>query len=94
MKWGICEQISCHSPIGWNQDEIPYWDETLEEYRIYPAPIGSPEYAEIWHDFLTHFKQHLESKGWFEKAVLFMDEIPEDQMKTVIEIIKSPIAGH
>jgi hypothetical protein len=88
MKWGIREQINCHSPVGWNSDEIPYLDESSGMYKTLNASIGSLEYTNRWNDFLDHFKQHLESKSWFEKAVLCLDEIPENQLNFVINMIK------
>jgi hypothetical protein len=89
MKWGIGEQINCHSPVGWNSDDIPYWDEILNKEIILNAPIGSLEYNARWNDFLSVFKDHLDSRGWFGKALLYLDEIPENKLNAVINMIKN-----
>ena len=87
--WGIDGQISAFSPVGWNKDEIPFWDAASNERRIFKeAPPGSQTYNSLWHNFLTDFKAHLKEKGWFEKTVLYMDEVPEDEMEAAIALIR------
>ena len=86
--WGIDRQISAFSPVGWNTDEIPFWDEASGEEKVFNAPIGSDIYNALWNHFLTDFKAHLIEKGWFEKTVLYMDEVPQDQMEAAIALIR------
>ena len=88
MSWGITEQISAFSPVGWNKDEIPFINKANGTRSKIKAPVGSETYNALWHDFLTAFKKHLEKKGWFEKTVLYFDEIKEEQMKSVIALVK------
>ncbi|WP_195630162.1 DUF4091 domain-containing protein [Bacteroides finegoldii] len=87
MEWGIEEQINCCSLVGWNTS-IGYKDASGTD-RTLELVVGSTEYNAIWTDFLTSFKAHLKEKGWFDKAVLYMDEIQEEQMKAVIALIKA-----
>ena len=86
--WGIDRQISAFSPVGWNTDEIPFWDEASGEAKVFNAPIGSDIYNALWNHFLTDFKAHLLEKGWFDKTVLYMDEVPQEQMEAAIALIR------
>ena len=86
--WGIDSQISAFSPVGWNNSEIPFWDEASDEQKVFHAPLGPQTYNALWNLFLTDFKSHLIEKGWFEKTVLYMDEVPQDEMEAAIGLIR------
>ena len=86
--WGIDDQISAFSPIGWNKNEIPFWDQDSGENKVFKVAVGSKIYNALWDHFLTDFKKHLIEKGWWEKTVLYMDEVPEDEMEAVIGLIR------
>lgn len=86
MSWGIDKQISCFSLVGWNTS-IGYTDASGEAQTM-DLPIGSIEYQAVWNKFLDSFESHLKAKGWFEKAVLYMDEINDDEMRQVVALIK------
>lgn len=90
MEWGINNQINCFSPIGWNEDEIPYYDETSQSNRILNVPLNSDLYKTRWDHFLTHFKLHLDSKGWFDKTILYFDEISEEKALPIIDNVIIP----
>lgn len=90
MEWGIDRQINCFSPIGWNEDEIPYYDETSGADQFLQAAPASDLYKERWDHFLTHFKIHLDAKGWFDKTVLYFDEISEEKALPVIDGVILP----
>ena len=87
-EWGIHDQISAFSPVGWNKDELPFWDEASGTKKVYKTSIGTKEYNALWNNFLTDFKKHLLEKGWFEKTVLYMDEVPKEEMEAVIGLIR------
>lgn len=86
MKWGITKQINCFSLVGWDKN-INYYDADNNRKTL-ELEISSPQYKEIWNTFLTSFKKHLVEKGWFEKTVLYMDEIKQEEMKVVTSLIK------
>ena len=86
--WGIDDQISAFSPVGWNKDELPFWDEATGTRKVFKYGLGSKEYNALWNHFLTDFKKHLVEKGWFEKTVLYMDEVPKEEMEAVIGLIR------
>ena len=86
--WGIDDQISAFSPVGWNKDELPFRDEASGTRKVFKYGLGSKEYNALWNHFLTDFKEHLVEKGWFEKTVLYMDEVPKEEMEAVIGLIR------
>lgn len=87
-EWGIDDQISAFSPVGWNKDELPFRDEATGTRKVFKYSVGSKEYNALWNHFLTDFKEHLVEKGWFEKTVLYMDEVPKEEMEAVIGLIR------
>lgn len=89
MSWGIDKQISCQSPVGWNSDLIPYWCESTRTMKVFSAPIGTGIYANRWNHFLDALKECLDEKGWFEKAVLYLDEVEPEKLDWLIEFIKA-----
>lgn len=92
--WGIEGQIDAFSLVGWtkeglwDQNTIKYWDDAAEAYGVLSSPLGSEMYVTRWTHFLTDFRTHLKDKGWFDKTVLYMDEVPSDEMLSVIRLIK------
>lgn len=88
MGWGIDQQINAMSVVGWNKSEIPYINTATGQTQSLDAPIGSPVFAERWNHFLTDFRDHLSEKGWFDRCVLHMDEVPEEEMTHTIDLIK------
>ena len=86
--WGIDSQINAFSVVGWNKDDIPFWDSDTSEHKVFHAPVGSQMYNALWNTFLTDFKRHLREKGWFEKTVLYMDEVPQEQMEAAVALIR------
>jgi hypothetical protein len=87
MSWGIDKQISCFSLVGWNTP-TGYQDVASGSYKKIDLIPGEPDFEAVWSIFLSSFKNHLNSKGWFSKAVIYMDEIPDAQMTKTIAVIK------
>lgn len=88
MSWGITKQIDAFSLIGWNTS-IGYFDAASGTSKTIPLDVTDTDYATIWSSFLTAFKSNLDANGWFDKTVLYMDEIPDSKMQSVISVIKS-----
>lgn len=84
---GIDKQINCFSLVGW-KSSIGYYDAANSSYKNKELKIGTDEYNEIWTIFLNSFRTHLKSKGWFDKAVLYLDEARDDDMRKVVNLIK------
>ncbi|MGY0426922.1 MAG: glycoside hydrolase domain-containing protein, partial [Polaribacter sp.] len=88
MGIGINQYIQCQSLVGWNRNVIPFYDEATLSMNELSASVGTPIYLTRWNHFLTSFKAHLNTKGWFNKTVLYMDEVPENTMTKVISMIR------
>jgi len=93
MGIGIDRQISCFSPVGWNEAVIPYWDESEQKYMNLYAPLESEEFVNRWDHFLSSFRSHLVEKNWFDITVLYFDEVGEAKLERVLEMIKANDAG-
>ncbi len=89
MAWGITGQISAFSPVGWNKDSIPIEVAGKKGKSAIHAPIGSAAYRSAWTVFLADFRRHLTAKGWFDKTVLYMDEVPGSEMEQIVATIRN-----
>lgn len=88
MALGISKQINCFSITGWNPEVIAYFDEPTARMQEFHASITSKDFKDRWLHFLTQFKTHLDSKGWFDKTVLYLDEVSADTFDPIVGIIK------
>lgn len=74
IKHGIDRQIDLfyHTGVGWG---FIYYDESLGrvDNRLSAQP-GTQQWRDISKLFLQDLVNHLEEKGWFDMAVLYMDE--------------------
>ena len=87
--WGLDQQVSAFSPVGWNGGDIPYWDETNQREETFSAGVGSSDWNERWKHFLTDFGAHLLEKGWFDKTVLYLDESAEEDVQAVLDLVET-----
>lgn len=85
---GIDKQINCFSLAGWNKS-IGYYDQATNTLKVKDLVAGTVDYNTIWSIFLQSFKSHLKSKGWFDKAVLYLDETRNDEAKLIISLIRT-----
>ena len=84
-EYGIDKQINCFSMVPWDMS-FRYWDEATSSYKTISTTTGTTTYQNLWTDFLTAFKSHLQSKGWFEKTNIAMDERSESDMLNAYNI--------
>ena len=97
-EYGITKQINCFSMLPWDMS-FRYFDEASGSYKTLSTTYSSEEYRELWTNFLTAFKAHLQQKGWFEKTVIAVDERGEAAMLKAHEIanalgFKMALAGN
>lgn len=55
----------------------------------YPMQVGSQEWKDVWTYFLESYIQHLESKGWFERTYMFIDERAMADVEEAVRLIRS-----
>ncbi len=85
LKHGINRQIDLfyHTGVGWG---FVYLDEATGEVT---NKLSAQPWEERWrtttHAFLTDLAAHLEEKGWFDIAVLYMDERLYDVTLALVE---------
>lgn len=87
---GISEQINCFSTIGMGVDSLTYYDESSREFKKLYMPMFTPTYYERWNDFLTALKTHLNTRHLFDKTVIYLDEVPSEDLSQ----LNSLIHGH
>lgn len=85
---GISGQINCFSLAGWDRG-IGYTDMEDNGYKRLSLDVGDPRYTRLWTTFLMSFESHLKGKGWFDKTVLYFDEVGEQDLTAMTDLIKS-----
>ncbi len=97
-EYGINKQINCFSMLPWDMS-FRYFDEASNSYKTLSTTYSSTEYRDLWTNFLTAFKAHLQQKEWFEKTIIAVDERGEAAMLKAYEIanelgFKMALAGN
>ena len=87
MECGIDARIDTFSILPFD-NAVTYVFEDGSRVR-YPMRVGSDEWKDVWTYFLTTYIEHLESKGWFEKTFIFIDEREMNDVIEAIQLIKS-----
>ena len=88
-SWGLGPQISAFSLLGWNGGTIRYRDGATGRHQALKLVIGSAEWKAMWNRFLSDFRTHLKKKGWFDRTVLYLDEVPEPNLTAALDLIGS-----
>lgn len=89
---GVGPDIECYSMIPWEMN-FRYFDRAKNDYAYLKTTTDSPEYRELWSNFLRAFATHVKEKGWFDRTVIAMDERSMTDMKNAIEIIDEAAPG-
>ncbi|WP_289750010.1 DUF4091 domain-containing protein [Muribaculum intestinale] len=84
---GIDGIIECFTMIPWEMN-FRYFDESAGEYRFLKTTTDTPEYRDLWLNFLKAFASHLKEKGWFERTMISMDERNLSDMLNAYAIIQ------
>lgn len=90
MDHGIDGNISCFTMVPWEM-KFRFKDEPTGEYKFLEAKTDSPEYKDLWTATLQSLASHLRSKGWFDKAMIVMDERGLPQMLDARRIAKEAV---
>lgn len=89
---GLSGQINCYSMIPWGYN-FYYTDGRTGDEVMITCKAGSAEYTAMWTAFLTDFTRHLKEKGWFDRAVIAMDERPVADMLAVADLVQTVSPG-
>ncbi len=88
MDCGITEQINCYTMIPWG-NKFTYLDESIGRDTVIITIPGTLEYEELWTPFLQQFVEHLQTKGWYEKTTIALDERTVEDMQKMIAFVHS-----
>lgn len=89
---GVGPDIECYSMIPWEMN-FRYFDRAKNDYEFLKTTTDSPEYRELWSNFLRAFAAHVKEKGWFDRTVIAMDERSMADMRNAIAIIDEAAPG-
>lgn len=85
---GVGPIIECFSMIPWEMN-FRYRDEANGgEYAYLKTTSDTPEYIDLWGNFLANFQNHLDEKGWSERTVMAMDERGLEDIQRAIGIVE------
>lgn len=85
---GFDGQIACYTMIPWNMS-FKYYDQKSNSMKAIKTTTDTKQYKEVWTALLKSLSAHLREKGWFDRAVISMDERPTKDMQNAFEIIKT-----
>ena len=98
---GLGPVISCYTMCPWGY--MVAWEEegtgngergTGNGKRCQMKAVpGTAEFRDYWGDFLVDFAAHLKDKGWFEDAVVSIDERSPDDVRNIAALIAEKAPG-
>lgn len=83
---GVNGLIECFTMIPWEM-KFRYFDEASNDYKFLQTTTSTPEYRDLWLNFLRAFAAHLKEKGWFDRTMISMDERALEDMRNALAII-------
>lgn len=84
---GVNGLVECFTMIPWEMN-FRYFDEASNEYKFLKTTTKSPEYRDLWLNYLKAFAKHLKEKGWFERTMISMDERALADMENAYRIVQ------
>lgn len=88
MEEGIDQQIKSFSITPWD-DKVFYLDQDSQSIVQVKLRPGSQEWKDVWGQVLQAYINHLDEKGWFEKAYLALDERPIPVIQEVLSLVQT-----
>lgn len=88
---GLGPVISCYTMCPWGY-MVAWEDEDGTVQKVKAVP-GTAEFRDYWGDFLADFAAHLKEKGWFEDAVVSVDERSPDDVRNIASLIAEKAPG-
>jgi len=87
MESGIDEAITIYTPIPWG-NRFRYMDEQTGNYVYVNWAPETKAFKDFWNTFLTDLRSHLESKGWFDKTYIGINENEISQTLAAIKVVR------
>lgn len=91
-RCGIGPQIHCYTMATWG-NRIFYRDGPTGDRVAVTLVPGTPEHEKFWGAFLTDFKKHLKSKGWFDDCYIALDERSREELQASVNCLKKYAPG-
>lgn len=88
MEAGVKEAITIYTPVPWGY-RFRYLDEKSGNFEYAEWAPESEAFKNAWNIFLTDLKTHLDSKGWFNKTYLGINENPLPVIIAAAKVIKA-----
>ena len=88
---GVGPDIACYTLCPWNL--VLRWEDEQGKEHAERAPIGGPLFRDYWGAFLEDFAKHLKEKGWFQDAIIAMDERSPADMKIIADFVREKAPG-
>lgn len=73
QELGIGDKIVLYSIAPWH-NSVKYYDVNGQLQTVPNSKVGTAEGNKYWRHFLNALVDHLEEKGWFDKAYMAIDE--------------------
>lgn len=88
LEGGIDGPILSFSMADW-ANNVTYYDEDSSRVVRKDLVPGSPEWKDIWTQFLRSYVAHTEEKGWFDRVYMSIDERPAALVGAVLDLVES-----
>jgi len=88
---GLGPDIACYTLCPWGL--VLRWEDEQGKSYAERAEIGSAFFKDYWGPFLEDFAKHLKEKGWFQDAIIAMDERSPEQMKIIADFVRTHAPG-
>lgn len=90
-RCGLGPRTACYTMCPWDY-RVSWLDADGKLHRRAAKP-GTPFFDEYWGAYLPSLAQHLKEKGWFDDALISMDERSREDVKYVGEFIEKCAPG-
>ena len=88
---GLGPDIACYTLCPWGL--VLRWEDEQGGQHAERAEIGSDLFKDYWGPFLKDFAKHLKEKGWFQDAIIAMDERSPEQMRIIADFVRANAPG-
>ena len=87
-EYGIDDYIVCMELLHRKGIKLEYFDEASHQSKIMTPKFDDPEYKQVLEAFIRSFAGHLREKGWFDKALIELDEVSEEENRFFFKTVR------